>query len=29
MVNYRSYKPYTGESWGWTDVADLNFENLI
>ena len=19
--------PYTGESWGWTDVADLNFEN--
>ena len=19
--------PYTGESWGWTDVADLNFDN--
>lgn len=20
--------PYTGESWGWTDVADLNYDNM-
>ena len=19
---------HTGESWGWTDVADLNFDNM-